>query len=269
MVLASLALIAVAYFGFMRPAQQHMLSLERQCNKLVVAVKNLQSRDDTARHGLQLINLLDAQSEKLASAEKVVAQFSALHDQMMQEADEMVQATAALQQMKAVRADIDQYGTALADAVAKLGEMLPQAEETLAQVDQLCGKLTDESESLAVAQKQLGQLAGLKQEVLEQSANVPAAEAALDQIWDLKEGLLQSKGTLDKVQKLTVEMMLLEPVLDRVAKSLQPTSEATRLSRRAAAKAPKTRQTANSTEAASPWASAMNVFVALLGNNAE
>jgi len=321
MVLACLAMIAAAYFGFMRPAQQHMLSLERQCNKLVVAVKKLQSKDDTARQGLRLINLLDAQSEKLASAERVVARFTSLRERMVQEADEMIEATAALQQMEDVRSDIDRYGETLAIAATTLSdmaevsasitatseiareangslallgdqqsglegsiaqlseqlsalevqlalqsEMLPQAEQALTQIDRLCEKLAEETKSISTARQQLSQLVGLKQEVLEQSTNVPDAEAALDQIWDLKEGLLQAKNTLDKAQQLTIDMMLLEPVLDRVAKTLQPSVEATRLSLRAEAKAPKTRQTASASNAASPWTSAMSVFVALLGN---
>ena len=50
-VLASLAIVAAAYFGFVRPAQEHMQSLERQCNKLVIAVKKTarQRRDRAPR----------------------------------------------------------------------------------------------------------------------------------------------------------------------------------------------------------------------------
>ncbi len=318
--LAILAVIAASYFGLMLPVQKHMQSLERQCNKLVIAVKKLQSKDDTARHGLRLINLLDAQGEKLASAEQALVRFSALREQIMREADEMAQVTAALQQLKEVRADVDRYSQTLASAAATLGEMsemsasitasgeiarqangslaalddlqsglgnsitqlaqqlsalevqvdnqsqgLPQAKQSLSQIDELCKQLAEETKSLATARQQLAQLGGLKQEVLTQSANLPAAVAALDQIWDLKEGLLLARGTFDKAQQLAVDMMLLEPVLDQVAKTLQPAADATRLSRRAAAKSLKTRQTADASTSTSPWSSAINVFVALLG----
>ena len=347
-VLTSLAIIAAGYFGFMRPAQRHMQSLERQCNKLVVAVKKLQSQDDTARHGLRLINLLDAQSEKMTSAEQALARFSDLHANLAKQAEEMAQATAALQQIDTLRSEIQDHGQTLANVAAALSDMadlsvtirassevareakgslnslgdlqsslagsiavlstqlsalearvshrsesLPQAEKTLAQMDQICEQLADDTQNLTAAKQQLRQLAGLKQEVLEQSSDVSAAEVALDQIWDLKDGLVQANGTLARAQKLALDMMLLEPVLDRVAKSLQPAAEATRLSRRAAAKNrsrnltrstqrpekfelphssgtrsknPKTRETAAISVEAAPWTSAINLFVAYLEN---
>lgn len=318
LVLGSIAVVMTAYFGFVRPAQLHMQSLERQCNKLVIAVKKLQSKDDTARHGLRLISLLDAQSEKLDNAERIVGKFASLNSRLVRAADELAKTTAALQLVEQVRTDVDRHGRTLAAAANKLDDMseisesitassdiareangslvtmsqlqselsgsvahlsqqlaglerqldarsesLPHAEQALAQIEVLCENLMEQTESISIAQEQLGQLVGLKREVLEQSTNLPAATAALDQMWDLQDGLLQAKQTLDKAQQLAVDMMLLEPVLDRVAKSLQPAAEATRLSKRESAKTPKTRQSMTSA-AVTPWSSALNVFVALL-----
>ena len=326
LLLAGLAVVAAAYFGFVRPAQQHMLSLERQCGKLVIAVNQLQRKDDTARHGLQLMNLLESQGEKLAAAEAALNRFTELRERLVQETDEVAQAITALEQLESVRADVARHSetlsstantlhelnnttdsittsisasgetarkangslvslseqqvelangianlstqlSALETAVADRSDNLPKAEQVLAQIDQLFAKLTSEVQNLSTAQTQLSQLAGLKQEVLEQSADVPAAAAVLDQVWDLQEGLKQATSTIGKARQLTVDMMLLEPVLERVTKSLQPMSDATLLSRRKAAKAaPKTRQTASSMDAVSPWSSAINVFVALLSS---
>ncbi len=321
--MACLAVVAASYFGFVRPAQQHMQSLERQCNKLVVAVKKLQCKDDTARHGLRLLNLLDAQSEKITAAEKALSQFTTFREHLMQEAEAMAQASTALQQLENVRTEIEGYGQTLASTTTTLSEMtdvaaaisvsrdtareanrslatlnklqaglsggmsqlnqqlsaletqidtriqnLPQAEASLTQIDQLCEQLASETSTLSTAQAQLRQLVDLKQEVLEHATDLPAAEAALDQIWDLHEGVLQAKSTIAKAQQLAVDMMLLEPVLDRVAKSLQPISENTRLSRRAEAKSPKTRRTASTVQSTSSWSNAFEVFVALL-NPAE
>lgn len=322
MLLASLAIIAVGYLGFVRPAQQNMVSLERQCNKLVIAVKKLQSRDETARHGLRLINLLDAQGEKLASAEQALTDFASLRERMMAEVDAVAQATTALKQLENVRTEVDRYSLTLTNAAKTLSEMaevsasiatsseialqangslvrlseqqsdlggnithlgrqlsvlesklanrsqkLPQAEQTLVRIDQLCEQLADQTTDLSTAQQQLGQLAGLKNEVLEQSSDLQSAAAALDQVWDLKQGLLQASSTISKAQQLAVEMMLLEPVFDKVTHSLLPMAESTRLSRREAAKAPKTSASTAVAETASPWSSAINVFVALLGNS--
>lgn len=318
-VLACMAVTAAAYFGMVRPAQEHMRSLERQCNKLVVAVKKLQAQDETARHGLQLINLLDAQAEKLAAAEEALDSFADLRERMTQEAESLTSATAALRQLETVRQDVDRYSKTLTVAAATLGEMaevsaainssreiareangslttlgelqtdlagsiaqlsqqvatlelhlqnrsqsLPEAERTLSQIDQLCQQLADESREIGNARIQIGELGALKDEVLMHASNVPAAEAALDKIWDLKDGLLQAQVTLDKAQQLAVDMMLLEPVFDQVSKSLKPMADSTRLSRRAAAKAPKTPGSEHA-EVASPWTSAINLFVAWMG----
>lgn len=316
----SLFIIGAAYFGFVRPAHLHMQSLERQCNKLVIAVKKLQTKDETARHGLKLLCLLDAQNEKLDSAERVLEKFTALNDRFVEEAKALSLATAALAEIEQVRSDVHQYGATLTTASVALSEMgeisesitassniareatgslatmgelqteltssvahlsgqltdletrleahsagIPQAEQALAQLEQMCEDLKAETQSISAAQRQLNELVALKQEVIEQSQNMAAAEAALDQIWDLKDGLLQAKNTLDKAQRLTLDMMLLEPVLDQVTKTLQPAAEATRISRRAAARAPKTRQSMAGTAAStSTWSNALNVFVALL-----
>jgi len=317
---ACLTVVAAAYFGFVRPTQLHTQSLERQCNKLVVAVKKLESKDDTARHGLRLLNLLDAQSEKIAAAEKALEQFTAFREHLMVEAEAVAQATAALQQLEDVRAKVDGYSQTLTIAATTLNEMadvavvisassdvarkandslaslsklqtnlsggmtllnqqlttlearlvsrsesLPQAEQSLTLIDQLCEQLASETSNLSTAQTQLNQFVVLKQEILEQTADLPAAEAVLDQVWDLHEGMLQAQNTIAKAQQLAIDMMLLEPVLDRVAKSLQPLTESTRLSRRAAAKSPKTRRTAAAAQPASPWSNAIDMFVALLG----
>jgi len=321
LVLASLVFVAATYIGFVRPAQQHMMMLERQCNKLVIAVKKLQSKDDTVRHGLRLINLLDVQGEKLAGAEQALAQFSVLRERLMLEAEEVAQATASLQLLEEVRSEVNRYSQILASAATTLSDMkkisasitassevarqangslcqlgqqqsdlggnitrlrgqlslletqladrsqnLQHAEQSLAQIDQLCEHLASETKDLSTAQTQLGQLAGLKRTVLEQTADISAAEDALNQIWDLKQGLLQASGTFSKVQQLAVDMMLLEPVIDQVAQTLQPIADSTRLSRREDAKAPKTRRTAAVApgDTPSPWSSAINVFVALL-----
>lgn len=319
LIFMSVVIIALAYFGFVRPAHQHMQALERQCNKLVIAVKKLQKNDDTARHGLELINLMEAQSDKLASAERALDKFLALNDRLVAEANSLSETTAALSQISDVREDIEFHGETLSMAATSLDDLgeisksiaassditretngslatmsemqsdltisvarlsdqltdleaqlemqsdeLPEAELALAQIEQLCEDLMHETKNIATAQRQLSQLVELKQNVLDQSNTTPAAEAALDQIWDLQDGLLQAKQTLDKAQQLAVDMMLLEPVLEQVTKSLQPAAEATRLSKRAAAKAPKTPLTASLTETAAPWSNALSVFVALL-----
>lgn len=323
--LTSLAMIAVGYLCFVRPAQQQMQILERQCNKLVIAVKKLQAKDETARHGLKLLTLLDQQSEKIADAEQALTRFSKLRERMMLEADEMVGAMAALEQLEDLRSEVAEHYQTLDLASHKLSEMaevaalitatsdlatktngelatlgqqqadisnsvtklsrqlltletqlnirsnkLPQAEATLTEIDKLCDKLADEKDDVVEARQQLSALANLKQEVIKQAANVPAAEAALDQVWDLEAGLLQANNTLSKAKQLAVDMMLLEPVLDRLANTLKPTAEAARLSRREAVRSPKTRQTAAAVEAEfeakSPWSNALHVFVALLGS---
>jgi len=322
-----LAIAVAAYFGFVRPAQQHMLSLERQCSKLVVAVKKLQSNDESARHGLRLIESLETQAGKLAAAESALDRLADLNRRLVEQANNVTAATTALAKLETVQGDIERHGVALSNtaetlesvsestaaistsiaasgdtarkasgslamlgeqqvdlaegiaalshqlsslesAVVTRGDSLPQAEQVLAQVDALFEKLGGEAGNLADAQTHLDQLAGLKQEVLDSAADVPAAAAVLDQVWDLQEGLLQATSTISKARKLTVDMMLLEPVLDRVAKSLQPMSDATRLSRREEAKAaPRTRRTATADEPVSPWSSAINVFVALLNSD--
>jgi len=133
--LTGVAVVALAYWGFVRPAQQHMLSLERQCGKLAIAVKKLQSKDDTARHGLRLIGLLEAQNDKLAAAEDALDRFDNLRQRVIEEANEVTVAITALEQLETVQSEVVRYSKTLTSAAATLNEMAEVATAITASSD--------------------------------------------------------------------------------------------------------------------------------------
>jgi len=205
--IACLAVVATAYFGFVRPAQEHMLSLERQCNKLVIAVKKLQGQDDTARHGLRLINLLEAQGEKLASAEGALTQFSALRERLMVEAEQVAQATAALQQLEDVRSEVDRYSQTLTNAATTLSQMeeisasITASSDIALQANGALAKLGKQQSDLGGNITRLGQqLSVLETQLAVRSQSLPRAEQTLTQIDQICKQLASETKDLSTAQ---------------------------------------------------------------------
>ena len=315
----TIALVAVTYFGFIRPAQQHLRALERQCSKLSVAVRQLQGRDSTATQSLRLIELLDAQSDKIAAAEDALDELTAVRNRLVEEADQLASATSALEQIDSVRHDVLSYGKTLArtagtldeiaavaravetsndmarearaslhtlaglqtelvdglifrgqqlssleSQLAERGENIQLAEQTLGRIDRLCKQLTNNADTVATAHERLAALLQLKDDVLSQAADLSAAVATLQEIWDLRDGLLQAGGTVDQIQHMVVDVMLMEPAVDRAVQALRPVVEFTRMTHRLPTEKLKIRQS-RETEM-SPWSIAIAPFVALLGS---
>jgi chromosome segregation ATPase len=208
LVFASLVVVAATYFGFVRPAQQHMMSLERQCNKLVTAVKKLQSKDETARQGLRLIKLLDAQGEKLAGAEQALAQFSAFRERTMLEAEQMAEATQALQLLEDVRSNVNRHSQTLVSAATTLSEMaevsasITASSEIARQVNGSLSRLGQQQSDLGGNITRLGgQLSGLETQLADRSHNLQNAEQTLALIDQLCEHLAGETKDLSTAER--------------------------------------------------------------------
>jgi hypothetical protein len=336
LIVGAAVVVALAYFGFVRPAQLHVALLQHQCDQLTAAVTRLDRRGDAVGRGLHLIDLLDQQNSKIASAETALRELVDLRRRLADESEQIASAVGALDKLEEVRMQVDEQSRTLAEAAGALQQMdqvatsiattrdvaqeaqgtlqelgqlqthlvedlarvsgtfpalkpvvediqqlcdrltdsenqvrratvvsqrltalqdqlvdavptLPQAEQACRQMGSLCEKLEAQTTTVVVAQRQLDELSRWKSEVLAQTRDLSGAAAVLTQLWELRDGLLRSSGTLGEIQHLVVDMVLLEPAVQRAMLSLKPVVEMTRMSRQLETPQPETGPLENTT----------------------
>ena len=148
--------------------------------------------------------------------------------------------------------------TVLEDKVITRENKLPQAEQTLGQIDELCQQLASESASVAAARIHLAGLAGLKNEVIEHSANIPEASQLLGNLMELRDRILRSGETIAAAQRMVVDVILMEPAMERAVAVLQPMTDYHRLTQHEPNQAPKTEETS------STWTEVLKVAFTML-----
>jgi hypothetical protein len=111
------------------------------------------------------------------------------------------------------------------------------------------------------AEERLRRLVALKSSVVSGADHLDDADAALSRLQDLRDGLRNATTTIGDVQHMIVDVMLLQPAVDRAVAALKPVIELTRTARQAdpAAMAPRasiesTSDTVNPVVGAAPTA---------------
>ena len=268
--------------------------LDNQSNKLAAAessLNNLIAFRERLVDQAQAVAKTTATLDQLHAVEQKVASYNETLQHMTSTLAEMAEVAAAIAESSAESSKVAQKAkdslgtlaelqsglageitsvsgqlTSLENKIANRSSNLPAAEQTLAQIDELCELLATQSATVSTARLQLTGLVRLKNEVLEQSARLPKAAALLTMIWDLHEGMIRSSDTIAAAQQMVVEVMLMEPAMERAVAALKPMSDYHRLSSRlSAAGAPTT--AVNSVRAAltsSPWAEVLKVAVTML-----
>ena len=180
--IAAMGLIAAVYFGFIRPAQQHMVALERQYSALTHIVQRLQGKEAAACKGLALIEVLDRQAHKLASAEASLDTLVDLRKRLVEQAQAVVATTATLEQLETVREQVMGHNKTLIHLTHTLEEMagvavaIGDASETARQANGLLENLAQQQTGLAREITSVSQhMSSLENEIISRSTNLPEA----------------------------------------------------------------------------------------------
>ena len=95
----------------------------------------------------------------------------------------------------------------------------------------LSARLAAEDDRGAEAGERLKSLIALETGLLGAGGDLAAADAALVRLTDLAESLGDAGGTVGRLQRFVVDIMLLEPAVSRAVRALEPVVEFTRAGR--------------------------------------
>ena len=333
------AVLLTAWFGLLRPSQQHLAGLERQIVQLTRTVNDLNDTGDGAKGTNSLLARMQIQGRQLGEAEAAFARFEKLAGRIATQTAAIEQATATLERIDALHAGIAARGPAVGEATTvlddmadlssqveasrdkaraareslavldalqedlkmgiarvdaakpvladvqslvgrmadtaadidraieihdrstRLGQMildretsLPGAERTFERMANLTAALSGQEAVTGPAEQRLGRLVALKNSVVTGSDAVDDAAAALTRLHDLSDGLRTANSTIGGLQHMIVDVMLLEPAVNRAVQALKPVIELTRTARQAdpTAMSPKPATDRAVTESAQP-----------------
>ncbi len=320
------AMLLVAWFGLLRPSQQHLTGLERQVSQLTRTVSDLNATGNAAKGTNALLAQLQIQARQLGDAEEAFGRFEKLADRISAQTAAIEQATMTLDRVDTLHAGIAARGPAVGEASTVLGEMADlsakieasrdsarEARSSLAVLDALHQDLTvgmtkidaatpvlddvqklvariagsatvvdhatevqeragrlgraviDSEASIVDAEKSVERISGLTSSIVSQDTvtgpaeerlrrlvalksavvsgadHLDDADATLARFHDLRDGLRNATSTVSDVQHMIVDVMLLQPAVDRAVAALKPVIELTRTARQAdpAAMAPR------------------------------
>ena len=320
------AMLLVAWFGLLRPSQQHLTGLERQVSHLTRAVSDLNATGNGAKGTNALLAQLQIQARQLGDAEAAFARFEKLAGRISAQTSAIEQATVTLEAVDALHAgitarapavgeastvldemadlsakiqvsrdsarearsslavldalhqdltvgmtkidaatpvlddvqtlvsriagsaaDVD-HATTVQDRAAQLGrsvieteQRIVDAERTIDRISGLTSSIVEQETVTGPAEERLRRLVALKSSVVSGADHLDDADAALSRLQDLRDGLRNATTTIGDVQHMIVDVMLLQPAVDRAVAALKPVIELTRTARQAdpAAMAPR------------------------------
>lgn len=264
-------MMAASYLGVMRPASRQITVLEAQVSRLVASVDALDASRDGLGRATSLLGRIEAQAARLAAAEAAVARFEVLGSRLVNQAPALAAVDATLDRVESLHARIAERAAVIDDVATTVAEMdelttrVTAARETTraavaavdavrgdleagtsriiaaeTAVDRLVGlarSLADRQDEAVVAAARLDELAGLQHRLLRTTSDLEAADAAITRLADINLALGDASGTLGRLQRFVVDIVLLEPTFNRAVRALEPVVEFTAAGRRLEVKA--------------------------------
>ena len=180
---------------------------------------------------------IDSSTEAIAAVDAALGAIDEVGDRAVATRDAARESTAALAAVDAVHEQLE-AGLATLDTAALAAGRLAGLSARLAEVDGQSAEAAERLDSLLAIQDSL----------LATTADVAAADAALVRLTDLAESLGDASGTVGRLQRFVVDIMLLEPAVGRAVRALEPVVEFTRAGRRLEGRDGQTRAVAEPAE---------------------
>jgi len=233
LVLGTAVAVALVYFGFIRPAQHHAALLQRQCDQLAIAVAKLDGRSDTAGRGLQLLDLLDQQNRKIASAETALREFVDLRRRLSDETESIVSAMESLDKLEEVRLRVDEHGRMLANtskALQQMDQVANSSAVSLRQIDKVATSLRATHEVAQEAQGALRELDQLQTQLAGGLAKVtdtfPSLEPVVEDVQGLCQQLADSGEMVERATEASQRMIAIQGQLAHASETLPKAEQA-------------------------------------------
>jgi len=233
LLLGSVASLAVGYVGFVRPAHDRLAQLsavEGEVSRLTEAVEMLGTAGRDVADTTSLLARLEHQAARLRIAaaddaieatEAALVAAESLAGRARDSEGLAEDAEASIERVAGLHRDLH-------DAIAGFDAFSPLVER----LEGLAASLAAEGDGIATAETRLGRLIGLQRQLVAGSVGLDDAAETLARLGDLRDGLAGITGTVGELQRFVVNVMLLEPAVDRAVRALEPVVEFTRAGRR-------------------------------------
>jgi chromosome segregation ATPase len=259
-------MMAASYVGVMRPAHRQITALETQVGRLAASVESLNASREGVHRATSLLGRIEAQAARLAAAESAVARFEAIGHRLITQAPTIAAAGEALDGIDSLHNRIAERAAVIDDVTATVGEIdeltarvsaardttraavaavdkvrsdleagtarLTAAETAADRLAGLARSLAAQEDNAAEAALRLDLVAGLQHRLLRTTADLEAADAAITRLTDINTALADASGTLGRLQRFVVDIVLLEPTFSRAVRALEPVVEFTAAGRK-------------------------------------
>ena len=260
--LGGLATLVMIYVVVARPAAQEMARMRQEIRSLEQSISAIAAQKDTVAETNSILALLTEQAQHHLAARDSLNQIQQLHQRLRAESHQLQPAQSTLTGLLSLKDDLihaaDETGEA-ADAMVDIeslqtrlvetAEMSSEArrasDELLAlEQDLICRGydidlarealddltmfrelLVENADEVETAYQQVENLVALKDTVLSQTGDLADAIETLELTSDIYDQFQAAANSFRHVRTWLVEVVMLEPMLQRAMQSLQPLTE--------------------------------------------
>ena len=232
------------YIGIARPAAREMSLMRRQMSTLEQSVWEVAGQKETAASTNELLGLLNEQREQAIAAKQSLVEMRQLHAEIIAESQEIQNAMVAASQLGSLK-DVLLANSERADKAAEVlsvsedlyhrlatgADSTEKAVQASEDLFSLRSDLIDSGSEVAAAQDNLDELIALKDSVVSQTGNLADAIETLELTTELGVRFHEAALSFDSIRHWMVEIVAMEPMLQRCRKTLEPLTELSSLNR--------------------------------------
>lgn len=232
------------YIGIARPAAREMSLMRRQMSTLEQSVWEVAGQKETAASTNQLLGLLNEQRDQAIAAKRSLIEMRNLHSEIIAQSTEIQNAMAAASQLGSLK-DVLLANSERADKAAEVlsvsedlyhrlatgADSTDQAVQASEDLFALRTSLIDDGSEVAEAQDNLEELVALKDTVVNQTGNLADAIETLELTTELGVRFHEAALSFNSIRHWMVEIVAMEPMLQRCRKTLEPLTELSSLDR--------------------------------------
>jgi len=234
------------YIGIARPAAREMSLMRRQMSTLEQSVWEVAGQKKTAASTNDLLALMNSQREQAIAAKQSLVEIRQLHSDIIEQSQEIQNAMVAASQLGSLK-DMLLANSERADKAAEVlsvSEDLYHRLATASDATDLAVKasedlfalrtdLIDNGSEVEVAQDNLNELIALKDTVVSETSNLADAIETLELTNELGVRFHEAALSFQNIRHWMVEVVAMEPMLQRCQKTLEPLTQLTSLDRMA------------------------------------
>jgi hypothetical protein len=206
------ATFVIAYACVVRPARQQLDLLEQRLGDLGRVVTRLEAAEGDVSATGRLLAALEAQARRADAAGVAVQRFAALHERLAAQSGMLEAAAETVAHVESLRQGLDAIDRRGLDAAQAAAERMVRLGDTLAA----------QAADLDAAQSRLDRFVRLKSDLVHHGGDLDAAEITLGHLHDLTDWLARSATVVGDLRHFVVDVMLLQPSVERARHALEP-----------------------------------------------